>query len=270
MQIESDENMDSEYFKASPAGDIYSEIQGDYLKNSYIAKTGRGGEDGESAYRFEKLVLSYIEAGQAESLESLLNTVKSFKEGNMAENSLRRKKNGAICCAALSARAAISGGMDPADAFCLSDLYIQKIELTNDIPTAERLMREMMADYAVRVGQLKFSAGKESMLIKKCVSYISQNIYSPVSAADLAAETGYARTYLSNQFKKQMGISLSEYILREKVVEAERLLRFTDETLCEIASQLSFSSQSHFQTVFKKFAGETPLSFRQKTGKNKI
>lgn len=262
--------MNPKYCKTSDSENCYSEIQGDYLKNSYIAKTGQGCENAEEAYRFEQLVLSYIEAGQAENLESLLSTVKGFKEGKTAENSLRRKKNRGICCAALSARAAVSGGMSPADAFCLADLYIQKLELTKDIHAAEKLMAEMMTDYAERVGQLKFPGGKESMLIKKCVSYISQNIYSPVSAADLAAETGYARTYLSNQFKKQTGISLSEYILREKVVEAKRLLRFTDEPLCEIASQLSFSSQSHFQTVFKKLTGETPLSFRQKTGKNKI
>lgn len=48
-----------------------------------------------------------------------------------------------------------------------------------------------------------------------------------------------------------------------KVAEARRLLRFTDQELGEIAALLGFSSQSHFQTVFKQITGETPMAYRR-------
>lgn len=59
-------------------------------------------------------------------------------------------------------------------------------------------------------------------------------------------------------------MTLTQYILQEKVFEAQRLLRFTDQSLSELAALLAFSSQSHFQNVFKKQTGETPAQYRSR------
>ena len=50
--------------------------------------------------------------------------------------------------------------------------------------------------------------------------------------------------------------------------EAKRLLQFTDQELGEIAALLDYSSQSHFQTVFRKVTGETPMAYRRRTRPN--
>ena len=52
-------------------------------------------------------------------------------------------------------------------------------------------------------------------------------------------------------------------VQQEKVAEAKRLLRFTNQELGDIAALLDFSSQSHFQTVFKQVTGETPMAYRR-------
>jgi len=59
-------------------------------------------------------------------------------------------------------------------------------------------------------------------------------------------------------------VRLSQYILNEKILEAQRLLQFTNKSLVEITMHLNFSSQSHFQRVFKKVKDETPMQFRLK------
>ncbi|MGN0506910.1 MAG: helix-turn-helix domain-containing protein [Lachnospiraceae bacterium] len=223
----------------------------------------------QNSYHMEQLLLSYIREGQHQKLAELFSATPSIAEGTMAQDSLRQKKNAGICCAAISSRAAIDGGMDSQSAFRLSDLYIQKFELIRDIKSAEKLTWEMMIDYAKRVQQIKYNTKEDSVLFQKCAAYISRNIYRNIRTEELAAETGYARTYLCSQFKKQTGISLSQYILQEKVIEAQRMLQFTDKSLSEIAAQFSFSSQSHFQTVFKKLTGETPLAFRKRVQKQK-
>ena len=64
---------------------------------------------------------------------------------------------------------------------------------------------------------------------------------------------------------EDMGISLSHYIQQKKIEEAKKLLQFSDRSLSEIASLLNFSSQSHFQTIFRKSTGVTPLSYRKQT-----
>ena len=68
--------------------------------------------------------------------------------------------------------------------------------------------------------------------------------------------------YLSTRFKQVTQTSIPDYISRQKILEAKRLLRLTDKPLSEISEYLSFSSQSYFQNVFKKIAGITPLEYR--------
>lgn len=96
-----------------------------------------------------------------------------------------------------------------------------------------------------------------------CAQYVSQNIFTAIRAERMAEELGYTRAYLCTRFKQETGISLTRYVQREKVAEARRLLRFTDQSLGEIAALLGFSSQSHFQTVFKQVTGDTPMAYRR-------
>jgi len=56
------------------------------------------------------------------------------------------------------------------------------------------------------------------------------------------------------------GELLSEYI----IIEAKRLLVYTDLTVTEIGINLGFSDNSHFTKYFKRFTQKTPTAFRQK------
>ena len=71
-----------------------------------------------------------------------------------------------------------------------------------------------------------------------------------------------SRTHLAAKFKSECGMTLTDFILREKVEEAKRLLRYSDKTLSMIGEYLGFSSQSHFTKTFKKYARQTPGQYR--------
>ena len=58
-------------------------------------------------------------------------------------------------------------------------------------------------------------------------------------------------------------MTLTDFILREKIEEAKRLLRYSDKSLSLIANYLGFSSQSHFTKTFKKYAQKTPKQYRE-------
>lgn len=246
----------------------YPEIQAACLQSSLHTEEGDVAEASvESNYDMELLLMSYIESGQPQTLEEIYQAAPTLSFGNMAHDSLRQIKDAGICSAATSSRAAIAGGMDAKTAFRISDLYIQRFELIRDVFSAEKLIWEMMIDYAGRVQQLKYNTDENNGLFQICANYVSLNIYNPIRVEELAKETGYTRAYLCSQFKKQTGITLSQYILQEKILESQRMLQFTDDSLSEIAAQFSFSSQSHFQSAFKKVTGETPYAFRQRTQK---
>jgi len=67
-------------------------------------------------------------------------------------------------------------------------------------------------------------------------------------------------------FKKEVGMSITEYILNQKVEEAKRLLTQTDYQISDIYTWLNFHDQSHFTKVFKKYTGTTPKKFKSKKG----
>lgn len=98
---------------------------------------------------------------------------------------------------------------------------------------------------------------------------MDENLYAPLRVEEVAAALGDSRSYLSTRFRQQTGMTLTRYILQEKVFEAQWLLQFSEESLLDIANTFGFSSQSHFQNVFKSVTGETPMAFRRRVGKSK-
>ena len=219
----------------------------------------------QQSYAWEQLILSYVENGQPELLRELFSAPPNISAGRIAHDELRQAKNMGICTAAVVSRAAIGGGLDVQQAFSMSDLYIQKLELLRDISAVERLDREMLLDFAGQVAKLHRPVGGESRFFRMCAQYVSENLFSSIRAQQMADALGYTRAYLCTRFKQEAGVSLSRYIQQEKITEARRLLQFTDQGLGEIAALLDFSSQSHFQTVFRNVTGETPMAYRRRT-----
>ena len=66
------------------------------------------------------------------------------------------------------------------------------------------------------------------------------------------------------QFKKETGETIGRYIMKAKLQEAKLLLAYSNRSLPAISNFLFFSSQSHFQNLFKKEFGITPLEYRRK------
>ncbi len=91
-----------------------------------------------------------------------------------------------------------------------------------------------------------------------------KNIYNPISVKQVAKFANVNSDYLSILFKKEVGISLIEYIQRERIEEAKKLLTFTTYPLSDICASLNFSDQSYFTKNFlKKFTNETPGKYRK-------
>ena len=217
------------------------------------------------SYAWEQLVISYVENGQTELLRELFSAPPKVQAGRIAYDGLRQIKNMGICTATGVSRAAIRGGLDPQLVFGMSDLYIQKLELMRDVSNVERLIQEMILDFSEQVEKLHHPTGGGSRFYRMCARYVSGNLFTAIRAEEMAQALGYTRAYLCTRFKQEAGISLIQYIQKEKTAEAKRLLQFTDQDLGQIAALLDFSSQSHFQTVFRKITGETPMTYRRRT-----
>jgi AraC family transcriptional regulator len=79
----------------------------------------------------------------------------------------------------------------------------------------------------------------------------------------LSDEMHYEYNYLSNLFSSVEGITLEQYIIRQKIEKAKELLFYDELNLSEIASQLGYSSVAHLSAQFKKVTGLTPSELKK-------
>lgn len=94
--------------------------------------------------------------------------------------------------------------------------------------------------------------------------YINTNIINneQLRVPLLADKFNISKTYFSEYFKKQAGLSLADYIIKSKLRIVETKVLHTDLSLKEIAYQLNFTDSSHLAKSFKKAYGMTIKEFK--------
>lgn len=215
-----------------------------------------------NSFEIESMILHFVESGDVDGLKIMTLQSSVIHSGTIAPNQLRQTKNIHIIMTALATRRAISSGVDADEAFQMSDLYIQTAENLNDPSAVQNLNLQMLLAFAQKVKD-KLIPKTSDEALQRAIQYVLQNINCPITAAEVADHVGFSRSYFSTYFKEQLGFTPSAFILRCKLEEGKHLLQFTDKPLSVISNYLCFSSQSHFQTAFKKQYNVTPLQFRK-------
>lgn len=220
-------------------------------------------------YSQEIREFSSIRNGDVEQLRKSIAEDYQGNIGTLAKNQLRSFQNIAIVLITLASRAAMEGGVLPEIAYSLSDSYIQKIEEMHIPEAAVQLARQAEYHYAELVHEVK-SAGKNNPIdlrLNQCKEYIFAHLHGKLSTSDIAAALHLTPNYLSNLFKKEEGITITEYIQNEKIKLAKNMLIYSHYSYSTIATYLGFSSQSHLGKIFKQITGMTMHQYRDKYGK---
>ena len=129
-------------------------------------------------------------------------------------------------------------------------------------------MHELL-DFAVDyLKNFQSSQDLNSSQIDKAIEYIRKNIHQNISRSEIASSIYMNPEYLSRLFKKEKGISLSDYVIQEKLKIASSLLKGTNLSISIIASNIGYTNFSYFTQVFKKVYGVSPSEYRQKVFKS--
>lgn len=119
-----------------------------------------------------------------------------------------------------------------------------------------------------RQAVLSAPAYELSLLIKKAIQYIDQNYAEDISLEQIAGVLWVNPSYLSRQFKINVGISFTEFISRKRTYMAKSLLVNSDRTVADIALAVGFRNIPYFNSVFKRDTGLSPRQFRRKHRKS--
>lgn len=103
---------------------------------------------------------------------------------------------------------------------------------------------------------------KHQKMMMTVMQYLAIHYNEDLSVEKVADTVGKTPNYFSHLFKKEMGISFSEYLNKLRIKEAKRLLAETDRLAYEISESVGYNDYKHFALVFKKMTGVSPLDFR--------
>jgi AraC family transcriptional regulator len=104
--------------------------------------------------------------------------------------------------------------------------------------------------------------------LRRAIEYVETRLAEPVGLGDLASAAGLTRMHFAAQFRAATGLRPHEYLLRRRIERAQEMLVGTGMSLVDIALSVGFQTQSHFTTVFKRFTGLPPQSWRQARGQS--
>ena len=136
-----------------------------------------------------------------------------------------------------------------------SKLYIES--LTNAL--AVNLLR----DYTVQNKNFSLdSVGLSDNKLLDVTDYINENIAAEIKLSDLATLAGISQFHFSRLFKKSVGISPIQYLIKQRIERAKLLLKNSELSVTEIALSCGFNSHSHLGKYFRQLTGFSPSEYR--------
>lgn len=119
----------------------------------------------------------------------------------------------------------------------------------------DRLLIEIGRSISVEQG--------EKTLFAKSIRYINELYNKPIKITELAKMENVSMTTYNLHFKKQMGMSPTQYIITLRMHSAKELLESSQLSIRDIGSMCGYDDFNFFTKVFKKYIGKSPSAYRK-------
>ena len=182
--------------------------------------------------------------------------------GKLSDNPIRNLRYHFITALVMISRFCIEGGMPEQDAYYLSHVYFNKLDIAETTDALYEIQREFKIDFATRMQNIKKRKPYSKHTIC-AIDYVYEHLHEKISLEAMADTIGIDPSNLSRLFSKETGITLFQYINRQKIEAAKDLLVFSDYRISEISNLLSFASTSYFGKLFKAETLLTPSEYRK-------
>lgn len=123
------------------------------------------------------------------------------------------------------------------------------------------LFYEMNTNCRIKCGELP--GLKDIERLKSVLKYIEHHYHESISIDCISEIASYSPSHFMRLFKETLGKSFTAYLIEYRLTMAARLLRGSDNTILEVASEVGFDNVSYFSRSFRKQFGITPGSYRK-------
>ena len=110
--------------------------------------------------------------------------------------------------------------------------------------------------------ELNQTLSRPAELSRQFRMLMTKNIRSIKSPSDYSARLNVSQSYLNESVKRITGFSITYWIQQEILLEAKRLLYYSEFNIKQISYELGYEDPSYFSRFFRKAAGMSALEFR--------
>lgn len=212
----------------------------------------------------EKMIVAQLKLGDREKAAQAL---RDFVDTLIAAPTIdERQANQAFAMLLASIlRLMFDGNSLPA----LAVLPYNGYERLKSFRTIEEIIRWLEGEVFVRIveqvtRERGMRDGVKDDVIRQTIAYVQHHYDRELSLGMLAELTGLPETQLSQQFKREVGLTFTDYLISLRVEKAKELLRSTEMKVADIAERMNYNNSQNFIRVFKRMAGLTPGEYRKR------
>ena len=105
-------------------------------------------------------------------------------------------------------------------------------------------------------------------IVRGMLKYIDNNIYAKITIEELSRLFYFNKDYLMRIFKKELNITIIDYINKKRIYLSLEELKETNDSILKVALMHGFTSQEYYNEIFNKVMGVNPNSYRKFTKNN--
>ena len=215
----------------------------------------------EARYEAENALIEAVcSCNEAAAIEALTK-FHAYLLPQRLPDRLRDMKNYTITFNTHLRKAAERAGVHPIHIDAHSNGTIPRIEQLGSVNQCINFHKKMIHEYCELIR--RHSLLNYSVIIRKALTYINTDLCTDLTLNVLAEQLNVNASYLSMLFKKETGMTLTDYVNKHRIEHAGRLLLCTNLPIKSIAQKCGISDIYYFTRLFKRIMGTTPKTFRQ-------
>lgn len=148
----------------------------------------------------------------------------------------------------------------------LEKLYFETPELSQQKYDAMVRLLEVFAQHlAVAAEQIATQQDHaEPPMVQRARQFIEEHQGDDIGLDDVASAVHASTFHFCKMFKKATGMTFTHYLSLVRVGKAKKQLANPQLRISEIAYEVGFNSLTHFNRMFRKLAGESPTTYRDR------
>lgn len=216
----------------------------------------------ELRYALEGQLLDAVARGNEQEAQELTSRLSSSFTPHEILNSMREYKNYTLAFNTLMRKTVEIAGVHPLHLDLYSRQNAKQIEEIAQKEQCYAMLIQMIHGYCLLINSYRQT--NYSHLIQRIITYVNTDLTSDLSLKSMSERLSVNASYLSALFKKEVGIPLTDYVNRQRIEQAKKLLVITDLPSKTIAQECGISDVYYFNRLFKKITGYTPKIYREK------